>query len=389
MSAWESLGAPLVEDVHGTLRETARNLAMSRLEPLDEAVDARDQDVDEASRKAARTMGKEGLLAPIVPKGEEALGEVRSLVAIREGLAYGSGLADAMFALQGLGAVPIHLAGSPEQKATWLSPAMRGEAILGFAMTEPEAGSDAASLQTRAERTGDEGWTLTGEKTLISNAGIADAYVLFARSEPEAGHRGVSAFLVPGDAPGLSFHRQEPMAAHPIGRVELDDVRLEEGALLGEAGGGFRVALGTLDRMRVTVAGAALGFAWRGLDEAVEHARSREQFDRPLGAFQGLRWMIADASTRLDAARLLTYQAAWKKDAGQERITEEAAKAKVFATETAQELADLAVQVHGGEGVLKGGIPERLYREVRALRIYEGASEVLRDVIGKSVIGDG
>lgn len=389
MSAWESLGAPLVEDVHGTLRETARNLAMSRLEPLDEAVDAGDQDVEEASRKAVRTMGKEGLLDTIAPEGEDALGEVRSLVALREGLAYGSGLADAMFALQGLGAVPIHLAGSTEQKETWLPGAMRGEAILGFAMTEPEAGSDAASLQTRAERTGDEGWTLTGEKTLISNAGIADAYVLFARSEPEAGHRGVSAFLVPGDAPGLSFHRQEPIAAHPIGRVTLDDVRLEEGALLGEAGGGFRVALATLDRMRVTVAGAALGFAWRGLDETVEHARSREQFDRPLGAFQGLRWMIADASTRLDAARLLTYQAAWTKDAGQERVTEEAAKAKVFATETAQELADLAVQVHGGQGVLKGGIPERLYREVRALRIYEGASEVLRDVIGKSVIGDG
>lgn len=368
------------------VREEAQDVAVSKLERLDEKAE-REGAIDACARDAVRTLGREGLLDHVVPdpKGGDELPEVRSLVALREGIAYGSGLADAMLALQGLGAVPILLAGTSEQQRAWLPDAATGEAILGFAMTEPQAGSDAASLATRATRERD-GWSLSGRKTLISNAGLADAYVLFARTDPEAGSRGVSAFLVPGDAAGLSFERQEPMAAHPLGEVRLDGVRVSQGALLGEPGRGFALALATLDRMRVTVAAAACGFAWRGVDEAVDHASSREQFDAPLASFQGLSWMLADASTRLDAARLLTYRAAWRKDRGADRVTEEAAKAKVFATETAQEIADACVQVHGGRGVLKGGVPERLYREVRALRIYEGASEVLRDVIAEKVL---
>lgn len=381
-------GAPFLSQAHEQLRKTACELATERLEPLEEQAES-GGDLHALSRQCVKAMAQESLLQHTVPStfgGASDELQVRSLVAIREGLAYGSGLADALYALQGLGSLPLTLQGSESQREHWLPKVASGEAIAGFAMTEPEVGSDAANLQTRAESTGD-GWRLSGTKTLISNAGLADFYTLFARTDPDAGHRGITCFLVPGDVKGLTTKPLTPMAAHPLGELHLDGVALAKDSVVGEEGRGYHLALGTLDRMRSTVAAAACGFAWRALDEAVNRARSREQFGRPIGGFQGLRWMLADAATRLEAARLLTYNAAWRKDQGAKRVTQESAQAKLFATETAQQVADLAVQVHGGQGVLKGSVVERIYRDVRALRIYEGTSEVLRDVVGRALVG--
>lgn len=382
-------GAPFLEPRHAESRVAARELALSRLEALEEEAET-GGDLNGLSRRAVSAMAEAGLLRHVVPKaygGVDPELQIRSLVAIREGLAYGSGLADALYALQGLGSVPITLAGSDAQKKMWLPKVASGEAIAGFAMTEPEVGSDAGNLHTRAERDGD-GWRLNGTKTLISNAGLADYYALFARTDPDAGHRGVTCFLVPADAKGLRTEPLAPMATHPLGTLHLDDVELEVDAAIGEEGRGYHLALATLDRMRSTVAAAACGFAWRALDEALDRSRSREQFSRPIGSFQGLRWMLADAATRLEAARLLTYRAAWVKDQGAERVTMESAQAKLFATETAQHVADVAVQVHGGQGVMRGHVTERIYRDVRSLRIYEGTSEILRDVIGQGILGE-
>ncbi len=380
-------GAPFLDEGHEELRASARELATSTLEPLEERAEA-GEDLHEMSRLSVKAMAEAGLLKYVVPSsfgGVDDELQVRSLVAIREGLAYGSGLADALYALQGLGSVPITLAGSQDQREKWLPKVAKGEAIAGFAMTEPEVGSDAANLQTKARRTGD-GWRLSGSKTLISNAGLADFYTLFARTDPEGGHRGISCFLVPAGAKGLTTKPLSPMATHPLGELHLDDVELPGDAVVGEEGRGYHLALGTLDRMRSTVAAAACGFAWRALDEALVRARDRQQFGKRIGDFQGLRWMLGDAATRLEAARLLTYKAAWQKDQGAKRVTMESAQAKLFATETAQELADLAVQVYGGRGVLRGNVVERLYRDVRSLRIYEGTSEILRDVVGRGVV---
>ncbi len=381
-------GAPFLSDAHERLRASVCELATQQLEPLEDKAE-NGGDLHALSRRSVKEMAKAGLLQHTVPSAyggaSDAL-QVRSLVAIREGLAYGSGLADALYALQGLGSLPLTIQGSETQRETWLPKVAKGEAIAGFAMTEPDVGSDAANLQTRAESTGD-GWRLTGTKTLISNADLADFYSLFARTDPEAGHRGITCFLVPADAKGLTTKPLTPMAAHPLGELHLDGVELPTEAVVGEAGRGYHLALATLDRMRSTVAAAACGFAWRALDEAVARARSREQFGQRIGDFQGLRWRLGDAATRLAAARLLTYQAAWKKDQGAKRVTMESAQAKLFATEAAQEIADLAVQVHGGQGVLRGQVVERLYRDVRSLRIYEGTSEVLRDVVGGAVVG--
>lgn len=382
-------GAPFLSDTHERLRASACSLATQQLEPLEEKTET-GGDLHAISRQSVKEMAQAGLLQHTVPAtygGASDELQVRSLVAIREGLAYGSGLADALYALQGLGSLPVTMQGSEAQRETWLPKVAKGEAIAGFAMTEPDVGSDAANLRTRAESTGD-GWRLTGTKTLISNAGLADFYSLFARTDPEAGHRGITCFLVPADAKGLTTKPLTPMATHPLGDLHLDGVELPKEAVVGEAGRGYHLALATLDRMRSTVAAAACGFAWRALDEAVVRARSREQFGKRIGDFQGLRWRLGDASTRLAAARLLTYQAAWKKDQGAKRVTMESAQAKLFATEAAQEIADLAVQVHGGQGVLRGHVVERLYRDVRSLRIYEGTSEVLRDVVGRSVVGE-
>lgn len=381
----EPVGAPFWEERHERIYRQARSLSTSKLEAVE---DGAETDLHGAARESIRLLAKARLLRLVVPKamgGASDPVEVCSILAAREGIAYGSGLADAMFALQGLGAFPLTLAGTPDQQKAWLPKVAKGEAIAGFAVTEPHAGSDVAAMTTRATKT-PRGWRLDGAKTFISNAGLADYYALFAKTDPKAGSKGVSCFLVPGTARGLRAEPMRLLATHPIGTLALKDVRLPREALVGNEGDGLKLAYGTLDRMRPSVAAAACGFARRALDEAIARAKSRKQFGRPIGENQGLRWRLADAATDLDAARLLVHRAGWKKDQGADRITVEAAQAKLFATEAAQRIVDLALQVHGGSGTMHGAIVERLYREVRALRIYEGTSEILREIIGRALL---
>jgi acyl-CoA dehydrogenase len=312
--------------------------------------------------------------------------DLRAIALVRDAIASVSPLGDAMVALQALGGTPIVISGSAEQRARWLPGILEGRTMMAFAMTEPEAGSDVASMQTSAQRDG-KGWIISGEKHLISNAGIADLYIVFAVTTPGAGSRGISAFLVPSDTPGLSFAGAQTMAApHPLGRLHFRDCRVGADALLGEVDRGFKLGMMTLDRLRPTVGAAACGMAARAIDEAVAHAAARRQFGQPLGDFQLVREKLGRMATELDAARLLVYRAAWLKDRGAERITSEAAMAKSYATEAAQRIIDEAVQIAGGAGVLIGSPVEHLYRAVRALRIYEGATEVQRLIIGGALL---
>jgi acyl-CoA dehydrogenase len=377
--------SPMWEARHEALAAQARAHALKTLEPLEHAAH---DDLAGASRRIVRAMGEEGLLKHVVTTPFGGAGsevEVRSLVACREGIAYGSGLADALFALQGLGSLPISTKGTKEQQKAWLPKVASGSAVAAFAVTEPEAGSDVASMRTSAKRQGND-WVLSGTKTFISNAGIADFYTLFAKTDPSGGHKGISAFLVPADAKGITVEPMELVAPHPIGTLRLKDVHLDAEALIGAEGEGFKLALATLDRMRPTVAAAATGLARRALDVALSRAHSRQQFGQAIGEHQGLRWRLADAETDWTAARLMVHRAAWLHDLGQERTTLESAQAKLLATETAQRVIDLCVQVHGGSGLVSGSLPERLYREVRALRIYEGTTEILRDIIGRTLM---
>ncbi len=349
---------------------------------------------DEAARRQAREilgrLGAGGWLHWAVPEawgGHAETPDLRACCLIREALAAASPLADAVFALQCLGSMPITLGGSDAQREAWLPRVVRGEAMTAFAMTEPEAGSDVGSLATTAQRT-DEGWQIDGRKTLISNAGIADVYCVFAGTDRTAGSRGISCFLVPGGAPGLRFAGAQVLSApHPLGELMFEGCQLPADALLGEEGAGFKLGMRTLDRLRPTVAAAACGMAARALDEAIAHARNRRQFGEPLAAFQLVQAKIATMATELTAARLLTYRAAWEADRGAERITLEAAMAKAYATEAAQRIVDQAVQVIGGRGVLADHPVDRLYRAVRALRIYEGTTEVQQLVIARQVVG--
>ncbi len=333
----------------------------------------------ERTRRAVAALADAGLLEYCVPPSEARL-DVRSLTLVREGLGQVDGLLDFAFAMQGLGSCPIRLVGTPEQRARYLPGIARGERIGAFALTEPDAGSDVSSLSCRATQDG-SGWRLDGEKTFISNAGVASQYVVFANADPAAGRRGISAFLVEPDDRGLSVEPFEVIAPHPIGTLRFDGCRVPGGRLLGEVGGGFRLAMQTLDRFRNTVAGAALGMARRALDEALDFAVGRVQFGRPLIEHQQVAAYLADSATELDAARLLVYRAAHAKDTREERVSLEVAMGKLYATEAAQRIIDRAVQIHGGRGVRKGEVVERLYREIRALRIYEGTSEIQRVVI--------
>jgi len=315
--------------------------------------------------------------------------DVRSLCVIREWLGYVSPLADAIFAVQGLGSYPILLAGSGEQENRWLPDLRAGKRIAGFALTEPEAGSDVASMQMTATPDSDGGYLLRGEKTLISNVGIADQYVVFAKT-PGADvkpHRRISAFVVESDADGLT---EKPMVMgfeHPIGGLVFDDCRVGPEALLGKLGGGFRLAMQTLDTFRVSVGAAAVGMARRALSEALQHVRRRKQFGAYLGEHQMVQGYLADMATELDAAKLLVLRAAYEKDQGAERVTTEAAMAKLYATEAAQRIIDKAVQLLGGRGVVAGEVVETLYRAIRPLRIYEGTSEIQRLIIGRALVG--
>ena len=321
------------------------------------------------------------------PYGGSLDGPFRSvtLCIIREELARTCPPAEELFAIQGLGSYPILLAGTEAQKRRWLPRVARGEAVPAFALTEPDAGSDAAALTTRAERHGDH-WVLNGAKRFISNAPVASFYIVFARTGPAPGAKGLSAFVVPGDAPGLTGRPLHTLAPHVIGELAFEDCRVPADHRLGAEGEGWRVAMGTLDVFRASVGAQAVGLGQAALDLALAHARHRTQFGQALAQFQAVQLKLADMATELRAARLLVYSAARLRDAGAVRVTMESAMAKLFATEVAQRVVDEAVQIHGGAGVLRGAPIERLYREVRAPRIYEGTSEIQRLIIARQLL---
>lgn len=334
-----------------------------------------DDEGREQARELLETLGEAGWLRPIADLN------LRACCLVREALGGASPLADAVFAIQGLATIPMLLAENAEQTERWVERLMDGTAMGGFAMTESEAGSDVSSLATTAERDGD-GYVLTGEKAFISNAGIADVYVVFASTDPGAGNRGISAFVVPADTPGLRFVEPLVMSApHPLGSIAFEVCAVPASARLGEEGEGFKLGMATLDRLRPTVGAAACGMAARALDEALGHALDRKQFGQPLAQFQLIQQKLSRMATDLQAARLLVYRAAWEKDLGADRITLEAAMAKAFSTEAAQRIVDDAVQILGGRGVLREAVVDRLYRSVRALRIYEGATEIQHLII--------
>lgn len=313
--------------------------------------------------------------------------DVRALSLSRERLAYRSALGDFAFAMQGLGSGAITLFGSDALREHYVGGVTRGKAIAAFALSEREAGSDVAALRTTARRDGDR-YVLNGEKTWISNAGIADFYVVFARTGDE-GTRGISAFVVDAQAQGFGVSRRiETISPHPLGTLSFNDCIVSATQRLGDEGDGFRIAMATLDVFRTTVGAAALGFARRAYDEARTHAASRRVFGAPLAALQLTQAAIAEMALDIDAAALLVYRAAWRKDTGAERVTREAAMAKLYATEAAGRIADRAVQLFGGRGVTRGEVVERIYRDVRALRIYEGASEIQKLVIARTSLGD-
>lgn len=342
-------------------------------------------DVDSECRTLVRELGAGGFLKLCVSDTKHRP-DVRSLAIARETLGYHSALADFAFAMQGLGSGAISLFGTIEQKREWLPKVASGQAIAAFAMTEPECGSDAANMQTSAMKDGNE-WVLVGEKTYISNGGIADFYLTFARTGEGEGARGLSAFIVPADADGLTVEeRIDVIAPHPLARLRYDNVRIPADAIVGEPGEGFRIGMETLNLFRVTVGAAALGFARRALDEAIGWAKDRRLGSSTLADNAVTQAKLADMALAVDASSLLIYRAAWQQDVGGIDNRRAAAMAKLQATEAAQQVIDAAVQMHGGAGVTRGSKVEELYREIRALRIYEGASEVQRQIIAKDLL---
>jgi len=347
---------------------------------------AHGHDVDAACRTLVRQLGDGGWLEHAVGKDAGAI-DTRAICLIRETLARHNGLADFAFAMQGLGSGAISLFGSAANRARYLPRVAKGEAIAAFALSEPQAGSDVAAMQCAAVADGDS-YVLNGEKTWISNGGIADFYVVFARTGEQPGARGISAFIVDADTPGFAIaERIDVIAPHPLARLAFTDCRVSATQRLGEAGQGFKVAMATLDVFRTSVAAAALGFARRALDEALAHATTRKMFGQTLADFQLTQAKLAEMATGIDAAALLTYRAAWQRDQGG-KVTKEAAMAKMTATETAQKVIDAAVQMFGGLGVVSEHPVERLYREIRSLRIYEGATEVQQLIIARELLRD-
>lgn len=383
MTLQSTLSLPFFDDDHRRFAEALARWADARLPELPH------DDVDAACRARVAALGEAGLLKAVVPADYGGLHpqlDVRTLCIARETLAFRDGLADFAFAMQGLGTGSISLFGSNDLKRRYLPPVRDGKAIAAFALSEPEAGSDVAAMATTATADGGD-FRIDGEKTWISNGGIAGHYVLFARTGEAPGARGLSAFVVDADTPGLSVaERIDVIAPHPLARLKFDGVRVPAANRLGGPGEGFKVAMATLDIFRSTVGAAALGFARRALHETIEHAASRKLFGAPLGDLQMSQAAIADSATEVDASALLVYRAAWVKDRGAARVTSEAAMAKMFATEAAQRVIDRAVQIHGGLGVTKGVKVEELYREIRALRIYEGATEVQKIVIAREAL---
>jgi acyl-CoA dehydrogenase len=376
------LAWPFFEPRHRELAEKLDAWAAVNVAGIDH------HDVDAACRELVARLGRDGWLKHTAPGEGNPKLDVRTLALCRETLGYHAGLADFVFAMQGLGAGPISLYGSEAQRAQWLAKTRAGTAIAAFALSEPASGSDVANISCAARRDGDA-YVLDGEKTWISNGGIADLYVVFARTGEAPGARGLSAFIVPGDTPGLTIaERLEVIAPHPLARLAFKDCRVPASAMIGKPGEGFRIAMATLDVFRTTVGAAALGFARRALHEAARRAATRELFGAPLARLQMVEGHLADMALEVDAAALLIYRAAWVKDMGAARVTREAAMAKLYATEAAQRVIDAAVQLHGGDGVRSGHIVESLYREIRALRIYEGASDVQKVVIARSVLAE-
>ena len=384
------LALPFFDDVH---RELGPRLAdWIYAQQVDESDDRK------ACREWVKRLGDSGWLRYCVPAGSDgALGgalpqlDSRALVILRETLAFHSPLADFAFAMQGLGSGAITLAGTPAQQVAYLPQVASGEKIAAFALSEADAGSDAGAMTTRATQTSD-GWAINGSKTWISNGGIADFYVTFVKTDPDAGTRGITAFIIDATTPGLdSSEHIAVMAPHPLATLRFDDCQLAETAQLGALNGGFKLAMQTLDIFRASVAGAALGMARRALLEAVQHAKTRKMFGQTLGDFQLTQAKLGEMAALVDAAALLTYRAAWLRDEGERRgqpvrVTAEAAMAKMLATENAQRVIDMALQMHGGLGVKVGTKVESLYRDIRSLRIYEGATEVQQLIIGKAVL---
>ena len=374
---------PFFEERHGAL---ARELDAWAADNL---IDAHGADVDAICRALVARLGRDGWLRHAVGSGNGAI-DTRAICLIRETLARHAGLADFAFAMQGLGSGAISLFGTQDQKRRWLPPVANGEAIAAFALSETEAGSDVAAMQCAARRDGDD-WVLDGEKTWISNGGIADFYVVFARSgdgggEGGRGSKGISAFIVDAATPGLEIaERIDVIAPHPLARLRFTGCRVPAACLVGEEGQGFKVAMATLDVFRTSVAAAALGFARRALEQALARAQARPMFGKTLADFQLTQARLAQMALEIDAAALLTYRAAWLRDSGK-RVTKEAAMAKLAATESAQRVIDGAVQLFGGQGVQSGQVVEGLYREIRALRIYEGASEVQLLIIARELL---
>jgi acyl-CoA dehydrogenase len=373
------LGWPFFEERHRALAAGIESWCVSNLPYADTNVEA-------ACRDLVGKLGRDGWLKHTAPNPDAAAPlDVRALCLIRETLARHDGLADFAFAMQGLGAGPISLFGNANQRH-WLARTRSGEAIAAFALTEQKSGSDVANIGTKASRDGN-GYVLDGEKTWISNGGVADLYVVFARTGEATGAKGISAFIVAGDVAGLSVvERLDVISPHPLARITFDRVRVPATSMIGAPGDGFKIAMATLDVFRATVAAAALGFARRAFDETLKRVRDRRMFEGTLADLQLVQGAIAEMALDIDAAALLVYRAAWAKDSSAARVTREASMAKLFATERAQRVVDQAVQLHGGDGVRRGHIVERLYRDIRALRIYEGASEVQKVIIARQML---
>lgn len=374
------LNWPFFDDRHRRLAEELETWCTKNL-PVDHS------DIDAACRSLVSDLGAAGFLKYSGADSGERL-DVRSLCLIREALARHDGLADFAFAMQGLGMGAVSLFGTDEQRE-WLGKTRNGKAISAFALTEPASGSDVANIQLSATAS-DGGYVLNGQKTWISNGGIADIYVVFARSGEAPGAKGLSAYLVPAETSGLEVaERLEVIAPHPLARLRFSEVHVPGSALIGKPGEGFKIAMSVLDIFRSTVGAAALGFARRALEEALVRSRNRHLYGEPLQNLQMVQGHLADMALDVDASALLVYRAAWIKDMGAARVTREAAMAKLHATESAQKVIDMAVQIHGGDGVRKGSMVESLYREIRALRIYEGASDVQKIVIARQLMGEG
>ncbi len=385
MSDRTFLDWPFFDKAHRELAEGLEAWAARNVEAL---VADEERDLDGACRSLVRALGEAGWLRHCVPAaygGASDKLDVRSLCLARDTLARHDGLADFAFAMQGLGSASISLFGSEALKQKYLPDVAAGRRVAAFALSEPDVGSDVAAMSTTAREDGDS-YVIDGTKTWISNGGLADQYVVFARTGGP-GSRGLSAFVVDADAPGLSVaERIQVIAPHPLATLRFDGCRVSASQRLVQAGDGFKVAMATLDLFRSTVGAAALGFARRALDEAAARSKKRVAFGQPIGEFQLVQAKLADMAVAVDASALLVYRAAWTRDCVANRVTREASMAKLFATEAAQQVVDSAVQLFGGLGVVSGVAVERLYREVRALRIYEGTSEIQKLVIARQVL---